>query len=85
MVEKIKLVHVGSLLKDGYMEPSGMSLKELADKIDSTPASLSRLLSGKATLSYDMAIKLEGVFGRKAYTWLTHQVRYELQQRGIDC
>lgn len=81
----IKLIHVGELLNNAYLKPSGMSLQELADKIGSSSASLSRLLSGKATLSYDMAVKLESVFKRKAYTWLNHQVRYELQQRGVEC
>lgn len=73
-------MHVGNFLQKAYFVPSGMSLKQLSSLTGSSTASLSRLLNGKATLSYEMAIKLESVWGRKAYTWLTHQVRYELQQ-----
>ena len=76
----MKLMHVGIFLKEGYFEPSGMTLKELAELTGSTPASLSRLFSGKATLSYEMAVKLEEIWPRKAETWLAHQARYELEK-----
>lgn len=74
----MELMHIGEFLKQGYFEPSGMTLKELADLTNTTTASLSRLFSGKAALSYEMAVKLEKVWPRKAQTWLDHQTRYEL-------
>ena len=75
-------MHVGLFLKEGYLKPSGMSQQDLANKLNTTTASLSRLFSGKASLSYQMAIELEKVWPRKAETWLLHQVRYELEQLG---
>ena len=76
----MKLMHVGKFLKEGYFDQSEMTLKGLADLTETTPASLSRLFSGKASLSYEMAVKLEIIWGRKAETWMQHQVRYELQK-----
>ena len=76
----MKLMHVGEFLRQGYFEPSGMTLKELADQTGTTTASLSRLFSGKAALSYEMAVKLEGVWPRKATTWLAHQAKFELEK-----
>ena len=78
----MKLISVGELLKEGYLKPSGMSLKELSEKLDCDKGTLSRLFSGKSKLSYEMAVKLEKVWPRKATTWLDHQTRYELEQLG---
>ena len=74
------LMNVGALLKQDYFEPSGMTLKELADYTGTTTASLSRLFAGKAALSYEMSVKLENVWNNKAEFWLDHQVKYELEK-----
>ncbi|UUW39719.1 putative XRE family transcriptional regulator [Vibrio phage VPMCC14] len=78
----MKLISVGKLLKDGYLEPSGMSLNELASKLEVAPSSLSRVITGKSVLTVEMAIKLEKVWPRKAYTWLHHQLKHQLQEAG---
>ncbi|ALM62141.1 plasmid antitoxin with HTH domain [Vibrio phage qdvp001] len=78
----MKLMSVGELLKDGYLEPSGMSLNELASKLEVSPSSLSRVITGKSVLTVEMAIKLESVWPRKAYTWLHHQLKHQLQEVG---
>lgn len=78
----MKLISVGELLKDGYLEPSGMSLNELASKLEVSPSSLSRVITGKSVLTVEMAIKLEKVWPRKAYTWLEHQLKHQLQEVG---
>lgn len=78
----MKLIHVGKFLKQGYFDESDYTLAELAKEIGVSNASLSRLFCGKASLSYEMAVKLESVWGRKATTWLDHQTRWELQQLG---
>ena len=81
----MKLMPVGEFLKEGYFDPSGMSLQELSDKLGCDKGTLSRLFSGKSKLSYEMAVKLENVWGRKAETWLDHQTRFELQQlKGVS-
>ena len=78
----MKLISVGKLLKDAYLEPSGMSLNELAAKLEVAPSSLSRVITGKSVLTVEMAIKLEKVWPRKAYTWLEHQLKHQLQEAG---
>lgn len=78
----MKLISVGKLLKDAYLEPSGMSLNELASKLEVSPSSLSRVITGKSVLTVEMAIKLESVWPRKAYTWLHHQLKHQLQEAG---
>lgn len=78
----MKLLPIGEFLKEGYIEPSGMTLNEVASEIGTSPATLSRLLNGKSELTTELAIKLETLFGRKAETWLIHQVKYTLQEKG---
>lgn len=78
----MKLVSVGQLLEEGYLKPSGMSLNELANKLEVAPSTLSRVITGKSILTVDMAIKLENVWPRKAYTWLHHQLKHQLQEVG---
>lgn len=78
----MNLVSIGKLLKDSYLIPSGMSINELASKLSVSPSTLSRVISGKSLLTVEMAIKLENVWPRKAYTWLHHQLRYQLQESG---
>ncbi|AUR93477.1 Cro/C1-type helix-turn-helix domain protein [Vibrio phage 1.187.O._10N.286.49.F1] len=80
----MKLISVGRLLKESYLVPSGMSLNSLAKELEVSPSTLSRVLTDKSVLTVDMAIKLEKVWPRKAYTWLDHQVKYQLQEMGYD-
>lgn len=80
----MKLVSIGELIKEGYLVPSGMSINELASKLSVSPSTLSRVIAGKSLLTVEMAIKLEGVWPRKAYTWLHHQLRYQLQENGYE-
>lgn len=80
----MKLISVGRLLKEAYLEPSGMSLNTLAKELEVAPSTLSRVLTDKSVLTVDMAIKLEKVWPRKAYTWLNHQVKHQLQEVGYD-
>lgn len=77
-LDKKIVVHPGELLLRAYIEPSGMSLSQVAEKIGTSVASLSRLTTCKSSMSAEMAIKLEGVFKRKAKSWLLAQVNYDL-------
>lgn len=78
----MKLVSVGSILKEQYFKPSGLSITELAYQCNTSAASLSRVMNDKAELTVELAMKLEKVFKRKAETWLIHQVKYSLQEKG---
>lgn len=75
-------VHPGALLLRAYIKPSGLNITETAKKLDVSPAQLSRLTSGKSSMSIDMAVKLEGLFKRKAKAWMISQVNYDLANKG---
>ena len=73
-------VHVGDWLKTEIVEPSGLTVKALAQHFGVSRQALSTLLNGHANLSPDMAIRFEKGFGVKADTLLRMQAAYELGQ-----
>ena len=73
-------VHVGDFLKTEIVEPTGMSIKALAEHFGVSRQALSTLLNGGASLSPDMAIRFEKAFGIKADTLLRMQTAYDLAQ-----
>lgn len=76
-------MHPGEFLKEAYMDPSEMTVTELADKLGVSKATVSRLVTGKSELSYEMAIRLSKVFKRTADGWMALQTAYGLKQAEI--
>lgn len=76
-------MHPGEFLKEAYMKPEGWTIASLSRHIGVSESALSRLVSGKASVSVDMAIKLSDKLGRTAQSWLNMQNNYDLAQRGV--
>lgn len=62
--------HPGEILKEFYLEPYGLSARQLAKAIRVSHSAISRLVSGQAAVTPDMAIRLEKGVGLTAGTWL---------------
>lgn len=73
-------IHPGEFLKDAYMEPMDMTVTELAEKLGVSKSSVSRLVTAKSELSYEMAIRLAKVFKRTPEGWMALQTAYGLKQ-----
>lgn len=71
-------VHPGEWLRLEIVEPSGMNVTELADRMHVARQSMSKLLNGRQGLSADMAIRFEKAFGLKAETLMRMQAAHEL-------
>jgi addiction module HigA family antidote len=67
--------HPGMLIRD---QMGGRSIAELAKHLGVTRAALSRVINGKAAVSAEMALRLEGAFGIKADLWLRLQIQRDL-------
>ena len=65
--------HPGETLKEFYLEPYGLSARQLAKALGVSHSAISRLISGQAAVSPDMAIRLEKSVGLTAGTWLGMQ------------
>lgn len=70
--------HPGEFIRDTYMIPLGISLRNAAEKLDIAPSTFSRLIKGDADLSPLMALKLSKAFGRSPESWMLMQAEYAL-------
>jgi addiction module HigA family antidote len=73
-------IHPGEWLREEIVEPSGLNVTALADHLDVSRQSISKLLNGRQGLSADMAIRFEKAFGLKAETLMRMQAAHELAE-----
>ena len=71
-------VHPGEWLRAEIVEPAGLNVTALADRLHVTRQAASNLLNGNAGLSAEMAIRFEKAFGLKADTLMRMQAAHEL-------
>ncbi len=72
--------HPGLSVRHDCLEPLGLSITEGAKVLGVTRQALNNLVSGRAAISAEMAIRLEKAFGGGAETWLRIQVTHDLAQ-----
>jgi len=72
--------HPGRSIKDGCLEPLGLTVTDGAKILGVARHTLSRVINGQAGISPDMAIRLEKAFGGTADSWLRMQAAYDLAQ-----
>ncbi|MFE8073507.1 HigA family addiction module antitoxin [Marinobacteraceae bacterium S3BR75-40.1] len=70
--------HPGEFIRDIYMEPFGISARQLAAKLAVSPSTLSRLIKEESGVSPEMALRLSKVLGRTPESWLAMQDTYDL-------
>ena len=72
--------HPGEFITAVYLEPNGISGRELAAKLRVSPSTLSRVLTGASSVTPEMALRLSKCLGRSAESWLAMQQGYDLWQ-----
>jgi addiction module HigA family antidote len=70
--------HPGEFIIEVYLEPLSMSGRELAQRLDVSPSTLSRVLNGSNRVSPEMALRLSKSLGRSAESWLAMQDSHDL-------
>lgn len=76
-------VHPGAWLRAEIVEPAGLNVTALAERLHVTRQAASNLLNGNAGLSAKMAIRFENVFGLKADTLMRMQSAYALAEARV--
>jgi len=71
--------HPGGLITE-YLEDNSISLRMLAKKLGVSAASLSKVAAGKASVSPEMAVRLEAGLGISARLWLAMQAACDLHK-----
>jgi addiction module HigA family antidote len=70
--------HPGEFITEIYLEPYSVSGRELADKLDVAPSTLSRVLKGSSRVTPEMALRLSKAIGRSPESWLAMQDAHDL-------
>lgn len=73
-------MHPGEFIFFAYMEPLEISSIDLAERLDISPSTLSRIINKKMDISYEMAVRLSSVLGRSAESWVNIQSAYSLSK-----
>ena len=78
MMHMARPAHPGQFIRMEILEPLELSVTRAAAILGVTRPALSALLNGRASLSPDMALRIEKAFGPKMDTLLRMQTSYEI-------
>src|SRR5580692_5636887 len=70
--------HPGRIVRSACLEPLGLSVTAGAKVLGVSRQTLSKVITGKAGISPEMAIRLTKAFGSTEETWLGMQLAYDL-------
>jgi antitoxin HigA-1 len=70
--------HPGLMLRADVLEPLGLGVTEVAEKLGMSRVALSRVVNGHSAISADLAIRLERAGVSTARFWLGLQSNYDL-------
>ncbi len=70
--------HPGEFIREVYLEPFGITGRQLSLKLGVSPSTLNRILKGNSGLSSEMALRLSKALGRTPESWLAIQDNYDL-------
>ncbi|MGZ4968732.1 MAG: HigA family addiction module antitoxin [Methylobacter sp.] len=70
--------HPGEFIREVYLEPFGITGRELSTKLGVSPSTLNRILNGNSGISSEMALRLSKALGRSPESWLIMQDNYDL-------
>lgn len=76
--------HPGETLREDVLPALGLTVTDAAAQLGVTRAALSRVLNGRAAISPEMSLRLEGWLGvengGRADLWISQQAAYDLWQ-----
>ena len=72
--------HPGGFIRQEVLNPLGLSITAAAQALGVTRAALSTLLNERASLSPDMALRVEKAFGVRMDTLMRMQNSYDIAQ-----
>jgi addiction module HigA family antidote len=68
----------GEILRELFLEPSGISQLQLARHLAWTPAKVNNLISGRLGVTAETALSLADAFGTSPQLWMNAQVAVDL-------
>lgn len=71
-------LHPGEFIKEVYLEPFGISTRQVAMKLKVAPSTFNRIIKGQSGISPEMALRLSKTLGRTPESWLAMQDNFDL-------
>ncbi len=69
----------GEILREDFMEPSKLSINQLARNIGVPANRISEIVNGKRAITADTALRFQRFFGVEAQFWLNLQSEFDLR------
>ena len=79
MEKMIRNIHPGEILRMELIEGRSLTVSKIAELLLTSRSNMSKIINGKASITPNMALKLEKVFGGSAKHFLNLQLNYDLR------
>lgn len=76
-LNEMPVVHPGIVLLENFLEPLGISQQRFAKIIQVPPKRIEEIVTGKRSISAEIALQLAHYFGLSKRYWLNLQARYD--------
>jgi addiction module HigA family antidote len=72
--------HPGEFIREVYLTPFHLNVCQVATKLQVSPSTFNRVLTGESGVIPEMALRLAKTLGRSPESWLTMQRNHDLWQ-----
>ena len=72
--------HPGKIIKEDYLVPLSITIKEMASILGVSRKTLSKIVNERGSVTPDMALRLSRAFDTTPDLWLNLQTNYDLWQ-----
>ena len=76
--------HPGNIIKNQYIEPLSITIKNLADILGVSRKTVSKIVNERGAITSDMALRLSRAFKTTPELWLNLQRNYDLWHASND-
>ncbi len=80
IINGMRPVHPGEVLREDYLTPLGMSVNALAQALRVPTTRLHEIVKERRAITPDTALRLARYFGGDARSWLNLQSEYDLKR-----
>jgi len=75
---KRKPTHPGIIIKEDYLTPLAISIKDMSEKLGVSRKTLSKIINERGAITPEMALRLSRAFDTTPDLWLNLQKNYDL-------
>lgn len=79
LVNRMRPVHPGEVLREDYLAPLGLSVNALAVALGVPATRIHEIVKERRSVTADTAARLAQYFGGDASSWLVMQANYDLK------